>query len=69
MLRVGKSVVGRMQIWTNDWKNIQSINYIPTGKRRGTSCKFDNLLAKATNQSNQLDILIDIALETWLGRL
>jgi RecB family endonuclease NucS len=36
MLRVGKSAVGRMQIWTNDWKNIAilgSMRYIlKTGK-------------------------------------
>lgn len=66
---MGRPAVGRMRIRTNDWKNIQSIEYIPRGKRSGTSCKFDNLLAKATNQSNQLDLLVDIALETWLNRL
>lgn len=74
IIHMGKPAVGRMQVWTNDWNNIQSINYIPLGKRSGRRYNIDNLeqynkLAKATNQSNQLDILVDIALEAWLSRL
>lgn len=71
---LGRLAVGRMKIWTNDWNNIQFINHIPPEKRSGLKYKFDYFkqyieLANATNQSNQLDILLDIALETWLERL
>lgn len=69
----GRPAIGRMKIWTNDWNNIQFVHHIPQNKRSGLKYKFDNFkqyieLAKATNQSNQLDILLDLALETWLER-
>lgn len=70
----GRPAVGRMKIWTTDWNNIQFLNHIPPNKRNGLRYKIDYFkkyieLAKATNESNQLDILLDIALETWLERI
>lgn len=74
MSHMGRPAVGRMQIWTNDWNTIQSINHIPLGKQSGSSYKEDSFkqfidVAKVTNPSNQLDVLLDIALETWLDKL
>lgn len=74
MTHMGRLAVGRMRILTKDWNTIQYINYIPAGKRSGSLYKFDDFKhhinpKKTTNQSNQLDILIDIALETWLNKL
>lgn len=73
--RMGRPAVGRMRIRTNDWKNIQSIEYIPPGKRSSrASYNFNDFkqnigITGDKNQSDQLDILIDIALKTWLNRL
>jgi RecB family endonuclease NucS len=74
MIHMGRPAVGRMRILTKDWNNIQYINYIPAGKKSGSLYKFDDFKHHinpqiTTNQSNQLDILIDIALETWLNKL
>lgn len=74
MTHMGRPAVDRMRILTKGWSNIQYINYIPSGKRSDSLYKFEDFKQyinseKTTNQSNQLDILIDIALETWLNKL
>lgn len=74
MTHMGRPAVGRMRIFTNDWNTIQYINYIPLGKRSGSLYRFDDFKQyinqeKAANQSNQLDILLDMALETWLNKI
>jgi Predicted nuclease of the RecB family len=66
--------LGRMQILADELQNVIFVGYIPQGKRGVSSVykfqdfeKFINP-AKVTNQSTQLEILIDLALENWLQR-
>lgn len=63
-----------MQILADELQNVIFVGYIPQGKRGVSSVykfhdfeKFINP-AKVTNQSTQLEILIDLALENWLQR-
>lgn len=70
-----KYAVGRMEIWTNDWKNIYWMGYIPKGKRgiqKSYNYKdFESFIqvTDSTEPSSQLENLVNIALENWLERL